>query len=973
MDRPSLDAFLASLQMVGSAVLRYLYFVQHSIADKLGFVHPSEPTELDQIADFAIPFIRYVQTLYDAFPKDTIPDLNAVPELLHILWPVVVAILVTASLTLFGPHRFTLHSSTIYVLFIAAIPIVYNFEVDENYHPIFGAHFVPSWALLSSLWQGWDCVVPPEDVAHFAVRFLLLAVGAQIGMMLHTIAVWLYFTVRIAFAVVFCLPFKLYPAPRDAIKPRLRQPECPAPDASAEKLVASTDEIAVPTHKPAAPATELPASVNRPAVLSDEQDCGEDERMPADQLSPASPDVAANSSPPSPPSPPLSPSPLSPPTSPSLPLASDDSDAERFEHSSTTLAVSDDKDDEVEVFDAERTKSEVPQLDAVETKPIQAFDLAYADLSTDVAYTVPSAAYFVSPAEYAAFDTADLLRQVVLKDDHIVFSQGDRTADEQEITGLQVSGTPVDVQTSASPVEASTPMASELGTDASTTPSPAPVSIEETPIATTKKSNAVASPPISPSFEEEEDDEMPELQCHPRRIPLSDPRIQADIDTLMDALDPSVSDDVREFLTKVSSDYLRLGFLAALKTRMDDPEQIKRNFELLDDDGDSDDEDESSASWQQGYHLGGHHASTFLFAQYECPKDPSPLEVEQTIRALTHKIIWQIYRQSDIYTGWDDFEDPWGADRFKGVEPCMDVEDCEAFVRNGCDMGARDLKVFERAVLFSVLHHDVPFVRLPRSQGAQFVDPHVWEVVHMYVRLMADSEVYSRMLEKVVNSLNGVTRKWIILCGIGCRCYARSCSPSYHRQSLDGDGLSRYRLRCTRPSRVRSPLDIAVIACLGCHAIVEHPLIIVRFTFYSAIVAFFVDAYVFSPPRASLPPPESSASSAPASCMLRAAVEPPTSRGDDSSPEELCTSLVNAMLESDIYREIAERGVSILLDLDGLRSDLSKLANSCKETDSAPNIGENHAMLWVDELEARTKKIPPFSEYVTSVSADATS
>ena len=257
---------------------------------------------------------------------------------------------------------------------------------------------------------------------------------------------------------------------------------------------------------------------------------------------------------------------------------------------------------------------------------------------------------------------------------------------------------------------------------------------------------------------------MPELQCHPRRIPLSDPRIQADIDTLMDALDPTMSDDVREFLTKVSSNYLRLGFLTALKTRMDAPEHIKRNFELLDDDdGDSDDEDEPSASWQQGYHLGGHHASTFIFAQYECPKDPSPLEVEQTIRALTHKIIWQIYRQSDNYTGWDfdDFEDPWGAYRFKGVEPwCMDVEDCEAFVRNGCDMGARDLKVFERAVLFSVLHHDVPFVRLPRSQGAPFVDPHVWEVVHMYVRLMADSEVYSRMLEKVVNSLNGVTRKW---------------------------------------------------------------------------------------------------------------------------------------------------------------------------------------------------------------------
>ncbi|KAL1678445.1 hypothetical protein EV122DRAFT_212040 [Schizophyllum commune] len=900
MDTPPLDTFLASMQMVSSAVqtlLRYLYFVQHSIADKLGFVYPTEPTELDQVADFAIPFIRYVRELYDAIPRDTMPDINAGPELLHILWPVVMAILVTASMTLFGPHRFTLHTSTIYVLFIAAIPIVYNFEVDENYHAIFGDHFVPSWALVSSLWRGWDCSIPPEDVAHLAVRFLLIAVGAQIGMMLHTIAVWLYFTVRIAFAVVrfvFSLPFKLFPSPRDAIKPRLRQPECPAPDAS-------IDEPIIPARELAAPAKELPASVHRPAVLSDEQDCGEDERPPADQLSPASHDIA-NASPSSPPSPPLSPSPASPPTSPSLPLASDDSDAERSEHSLTTLAVSEDKHDEVEAFDAELDKSEVPQLDAVETKPIQAFDLAYTDSSADVAYTDPSATYFVSPAEYAAFDTANLSeRAVVLEDEHIVISPGDRTADEQDISGLQ---------TSASPTEASTPVASELGTGAPTTPNPAPVSLEETPIATTQESNAFASPPISPSFEEEEDDEMPELQCHPRRIPLSDPRIQADIDTLMDALDPSVSDDVREFLTKVSSDYLRLGFLTALKTRMDDPEQIKRNFELLDDDGDSDDEDEPSASWQQGYHLGGHHASTFIFAQYECPKDPSPLEVEQTIRALTHKIIWQIYRQSDIYTGWepwDDFEDPWGADRFKGVEPwCMDIDDCEAFVRNGCDMGARDLKVFERAVLFSILHHDVSFARLPRSQGAPFVDPHVWEVVHMYVRLMAGSEVYSQMLEKVVNFLKGITQKWTILCGIGCRCYTRPCSPSYHRLSLDGDGLSRYRLRCTWPSRGRRPLDIAVIAWLRCHAVVEHPPIIVVFTLYSAIVAFFFDAYAFSPPRASLYPatstsslsepvtPAASALSAPALCTLRAAVEPPTSRGDESSPEELCTSLVNA-------------------------------------------------------------------------------
>ena len=108
--------------------------------------------------------------------------------------------------------------------------------------------------------------------------------------------------------------------------------------------------------------------------------------------------------------------------------------------------MSKDKHDEVAVSDAERNQSEVAQLDDDESKSTRTFD---------VAYTVPSAAYltaayFVSPAEYAAFDPANLSEQVILRDDHMVLSQGDRTADEQEISGLQ---------TSASPTEASMPVA----------------------------------------------------------------------------------------------------------------------------------------------------------------------------------------------------------------------------------------------------------------------------------------------------------------------------------------------------------------------------------------------------------------------------------------------------------------------------------------------------------------------------------
>ena len=104
--------------------------------------------------------------------------------------------------------------------------------------------------------------------------------------------------------------------------------------------------------------------------------------------------------------------------------------------------MSKDKHDEVEVSDAERNQSEVAQLDDDESKSTRTFD---------VAYTVPSAAYFVSPAEYAAFDPANLSEQVILKDDHMVLSQGNRTANGQEISGLQ---------TSASPAEASTPVTS---------------------------------------------------------------------------------------------------------------------------------------------------------------------------------------------------------------------------------------------------------------------------------------------------------------------------------------------------------------------------------------------------------------------------------------------------------------------------------------------------------------------------------
>ena len=106
------------------------------------------------------------------------------------------------------------------------------------------------------------------------------------------------------------------------------------------------------------------------------------------------------------------------------------------------LTISEDEDQNIAAFGAERNKSEVAQSDDDEAKSTRTLDVAFTDSST---------AYFVSPAEYAAFDPANLSEQVILRDDHMVLSQGDRTADEQDIS---------DLQTSASPTKASAPVAS---------------------------------------------------------------------------------------------------------------------------------------------------------------------------------------------------------------------------------------------------------------------------------------------------------------------------------------------------------------------------------------------------------------------------------------------------------------------------------------------------------------------------------
>ena len=103
MDQQSLDAVLASIQVVGTTIqtiFRVLYHIQYSFSYALGFVFPPEPTELDQVSDYVVPFLQYARTLYDALPGDTAAiDFNTIPELLTILWPVVAAMLVAVRLS----------------------------------------------------------------------------------------------------------------------------------------------------------------------------------------------------------------------------------------------------------------------------------------------------------------------------------------------------------------------------------------------------------------------------------------------------------------------------------------------------------------------------------------------------------------------------------------------------------------------------------------------------------------------------------------------------------------------------------------------------------------------------------------------------------------------------------------------------------------------------------------------------------
>ncbi|KAI5887432.1 uncharacterized protein SCHCODRAFT_02552351 [Schizophyllum commune H4-8] len=278
MDPPSLDAVLASIQAVGAVIqtfFRVLYHVQYSFADALGFVFPPEPTEFDQVADYFVPFLRYARTLYDALPSDaTLIDFNTVPELLTILWPVVAAMLVAASFTFFGPNRFTLHTSTVYFLVIASIPIVRNYNMSGIYCVMISDAISPRYDDLISPWAlakpGWDILVPlvqlwnipvhiahnhdfilyyirelwyrgytwEKDLAHFAVRFLLLATGVQVGLVLNTITVWVYWTLRTILAAV-CLPLKAAVGLLDRVKPDLRKQVV----RSLEALVVSRQDI----------------------------------------------------------------------------------------------------------------------------------------------------------------------------------------------------------------------------------------------------------------------------------------------------------------------------------------------------------------------------------------------------------------------------------------------------------------------------------------------------------------------------------------------------------------------------------------------------------------------------------------------------------------------------------------------------------------------------------------------------------
>ncbi|KAL1738939.1 hypothetical protein HDZ31DRAFT_69460 [Schizophyllum fasciatum] len=249
MDPPSLDAALASVLALGAylrLLLQLLFTAQYKLLLNFGLIRlplwttPLAPHHraIDRFEAFVIPAVGYVRDLGaaarglhawgDAVHQEGLPTWDALPGLLFVLWPVLIAVLALCALAVFGPRRGLTNTIACYAVGISAIPLLYSqsaFEVvslgKANYGSFeMGDADVRDVALavvcqclavvrgdidLSSVRALTRDIIhnalahpriAADDVARFAVRFVVLALAAQVGAMVHLVAAWTLWTLK---------------------------------------------------------------------------------------------------------------------------------------------------------------------------------------------------------------------------------------------------------------------------------------------------------------------------------------------------------------------------------------------------------------------------------------------------------------------------------------------------------------------------------------------------------------------------------------------------------------------------------------------------------------------------------------------------------------------------------------------------------------------------------------------------------
>ncbi|KAL1740282.1 hypothetical protein HDZ31DRAFT_76992, partial [Schizophyllum fasciatum] len=249
MDPPSLDAALASVLALGAylrLLLQLLFTAQYKLLLNFGLIRlplwttPLAPHHraIDRFEAFVVPAVGHVRDLGaaarglrawgDAVHQEGLPTWDALPGLLFVLWPVLIAVLALCALAVFGPRRGLTNAIACYAVGISAIPLLYSqgaFEVVSLVKAKYGSFEMGDTDVrdvaLAVVCQCLAVVrgdidlssvraltrdivhnvlahprIAADDVARFAVRFVVLALAAQVGAMVHLVATWTLWTLK---------------------------------------------------------------------------------------------------------------------------------------------------------------------------------------------------------------------------------------------------------------------------------------------------------------------------------------------------------------------------------------------------------------------------------------------------------------------------------------------------------------------------------------------------------------------------------------------------------------------------------------------------------------------------------------------------------------------------------------------------------------------------------------------------------